>query len=144
MAKNNKPAVWYYLPKRKRPITYSTYATSYLISILAEIFYSIHSVRNAIFYDLDAIEILEIYIDKGYGDYKASDFFKDTGEIYTLNFAEKPYGVLIANFPFINTMEEAKTYFEYKIINNNRVWEVKKPFIDMIKLYGGEICAYKD
>lgn len=144
MAKNKKPSVCYYLPKRKRPIAYSNYATSYLISILSEIFYNIQSVKNAIFYDKEAIEILEIYIDKGYGAYKASDFFRDSIETDTLNFAEKPYSVLIANFPFINTIEEAKTYLEYKIINNNRVWEVKKPFIDIIKLYGGEVCAYKD
>lgn len=144
MAKNKNPSVYYYLPKRKRPIAYSHYATSYLISILSEIFYSIQSVKNSIFYDKEAIKILEIYIEKGYGAYKASDFFRDSIETYTLNFAEKPYSVLIANFPFINTIEEAKTYLEYKIINNNRVWEVKKPFIDIIKLYGGEVCAYKD
>ena len=41
-------------------------------------------------------------------------------------------------------LEILKTYLEYKMINNNRVWEVKDSFIDMIKLYGGECYGNKD
>ena len=84
MAKNKKPSIFYYLPNRKRPIAYSNYSTSYLISILSEIFYSIQSVKNSIFYDLDAIKILEIYIEKGYGAYKASDFFRDSEDLFRI------------------------------------------------------------
>ena len=68
------PTVSYYIPKKKRPIAYSK-STSDLLSLLSEIFYSVKDVRNAIFYDQKAKDILQIHIDKGYEDTAASEFF---------------------------------------------------------------------
>ena len=73
---NSKGDVHWFIPNRKKPIAYSTVATSDLIGLLAEDFETIQDVYNAITYDKEAKEILQIYIDLGYGNEIASKWFK--------------------------------------------------------------------
>ena len=129
-----KPDVAYHIPKRKRPIAYSSKSTSDLISILSEIFYSIRDVQRAIFYDKKAHDILQIYIDKGHGETVASDFFVYNDHTYVLNWEEKPYAILLSNFPFADTISELKHYIEYKhLATGKRKWIIKQPFRDMME-----------
>lgn len=77
MAKaKSKGDVQWYLPGKKRPIAYSTKAASDLIVILSQDGATIQEVHNRITYDVEARKILEIYIEKGYGDSIARDLFK--------------------------------------------------------------------
>lgn len=118
--------VQYYVPGKKRPIAYSSKSTSDLIGILSEIFYSIKDVQRAIFYDPTAKDILQIYIDKGYGDTIASDFFRYDNDSCTLTWYNKPYALLLSNFPFANTIEELKQYIECRrTITGKRKWIIK-------------------
>lgn len=73
----NKGDVCWYIPKRKRPVAYSTAATKYLVDILSHEDKSrtIQDVHDLINYDLEAKEILKIYIEKGYGSQIASEWF---------------------------------------------------------------------
>ena len=64
------------LPNKKKPIAYSTRATSDLIGILAEDHETIIDVYNVINYDEDAKNILQLYIDKGYGNEIARNWFR--------------------------------------------------------------------
>lgn len=130
-----KPDVSYYIPGRKRPIAYSSKSTSDLIGLLSEIFYSIQDVQQAILYDQTAKDILQIYIDKGYGDTIASDFFRYDDYSYTLTWYNKPYAILLSNFPFANTIEELKQYIEFRItINGRRKWIIKPPLEQILKI----------
>ena len=72
----NKGDVHWYIPGKKKPIAYSTKATSYLIGLLAEDFETIQDVYDAINYDHEAKAIMQIYIDLGYGDQIAREWFK--------------------------------------------------------------------
>lgn len=77
----NKPKgdVSWYKPKSKansKPIAYSTVATNDLIVILSQIYDTIEDVYKAINYDQEAKEIMEKYINLGYGNYIARDYFK--------------------------------------------------------------------
>lgn len=120
------PTVSYYIPKKKRPIAYSSKSTSDLIALLSEIFYSVKDVQNAIFYDQKAKDILQIYIDKGYADTAASEFFVYYTNDYSLQWNTKPYAILISNFPFADTIEELQHYVEFSIgINGKRIWTIK-------------------
>jgi hypothetical protein len=75
--KRSKGDVYWQLPKRKTPIAYSTKATSDLIAVLSQDNpdKTIAEVKGLIYYDSEAKEILQKYIDKGYGDIIASTWF---------------------------------------------------------------------
>lgn len=74
--KKSKGDVHWMVPNKKKPIAYSTKATSDLIVILSETNETIIDVYNAINYDQDAKEILKKYIDLGYGNEIAREWFK--------------------------------------------------------------------
>lgn len=76
MKNKSKGDVHWMIPKKKRPIAYSTKATSDLIILLSNDYTTIQKVHDAINYDQDAKDILQKYIDAGYGDQVASIFFK--------------------------------------------------------------------
>ena len=63
-------------PKDKKPIAYSTVAVSDLIVALSQENKTIQDVYNAINYDEEAKEILQKYIDLGFGDEVARNLFK--------------------------------------------------------------------
>ena len=73
---NRKGNVHWYVPNKKQPIAYSTTAASDLIGLLAEDFETIQDVYDAINYDPEAKEILQKYIDLGYGNEIAANWFK--------------------------------------------------------------------
>lgn len=68
--------VQWHLPNKKRPFAYSTKATSDLIVTLAQTFETIQNVYDNIIYDYEAKSILRVYIERGYGQCKARNFFK--------------------------------------------------------------------
>lgn len=72
----NLDAQWY-LPKRKKAFATSTKATKDLVDILSheDKTRTIEDVYNLINYDEEAKEILKTYIDKGYGNEIASEWF---------------------------------------------------------------------
>ena len=75
--KSKGDVTWYPIDrKKKRPIAYSTTATSNLIGLLAEDHETIQDVYNAINYDDEAKNILEIYINLGYGGEIARKHFR--------------------------------------------------------------------
>jgi predicted metal-dependent RNase len=74
--KKTKGDVAYRLPKKKKPIAYSTKATSDLIVVLAQEYETITDVYHAINYDQDAKDVLKKYIDLGYGDVVAREWFR--------------------------------------------------------------------
>ena len=77
MAKTkNKDDVCWTVPNKKKPIAYSTVATSNLIGLLSQEYETIHDVYNAVVYDVEAKEILQKYIDLGYGNEIAREWFR--------------------------------------------------------------------
>ena len=77
MAKTKiKGDVSWTVPNRKKPIAYSTVATSNLIGLLSQEYETIQDVHDAINYDVEAREILQKYIDLGYGDEIAKQWFR--------------------------------------------------------------------
>lgn len=71
-----KGDVQWHIPGRKKPIAYSTKATSDLIAVLAEEGGTIAEVQRKINFDEDAKAVLQAYIDRGYGDVEAREWFK--------------------------------------------------------------------
>ena len=71
-----KGDVSWHIPGRKRPIAYSTKATSDLIGVLAEDGGTIREVQSRINYDQEAKAVLQAYIDRGYGNQLAAEWFK--------------------------------------------------------------------
>lgn len=71
----SKGDVCYYVPGKKRPIAYSTRAASDIIAAMSKKHVTVRDVRNAIIYDPEAANILDIYISLGYGDMCASEMF---------------------------------------------------------------------
>ena len=71
-----KGDVHWFVPNKKKPIAYSTVAASDLIGLLAEDFETIQDVYDAINYDEEAKEILQKYIDLGYGNEIARNWFR--------------------------------------------------------------------
>lgn len=74
-----KGDVSWHKPKSKinsKPIAYSTVATNDLIVILSQMYDTIEDIYKAINYDQEAKEIMKKYIDLGYGNYIARDYFK--------------------------------------------------------------------
>ena len=77
MAKTKRKGdVGWTVPNKKKPIAYSTVATSDLIGLLAEDFETIQDVYDAVTYDVEAKEVLQKYIDLGYGNEIARRWFK--------------------------------------------------------------------
>lgn len=78
MKRKPKGDVAWSIPKRKTPVAYSTEATSTLIGILSQEdkTRTIKDVQELINYDVEAIRILQIYIDKGYGEELACKWFR--------------------------------------------------------------------
>lgn len=74
--KQLKGDVRWTIPNKKKPIAYSTRATSDLIVVLAEDYKTIADVYNAINYDQDAKDVLQKYIDFGYGNEIAREWFR--------------------------------------------------------------------
>lgn len=72
----SKGDVQWLIPGRKTPIAYSTKATSDLIAVLAEQGGTIREVQGQINYDQEAKAVLQAYIDRGYGDVEARQWFK--------------------------------------------------------------------
>lgn len=71
MPKKVKPLdVRWFLPKRKRPFTYSTRGTSDLLVELSKMTknHTPIEILPLITYDVEAREIMQAYIDKGYGN----------------------------------------------------------------------------
>lgn len=68
--------VHWHIPGRKKPIAYSTKATSDLIAVLAGDGGTIAEVQRRINYDMEAKAVLQAYIDRGYGDVEARKWFK--------------------------------------------------------------------
>ncbi len=66
-----------YIPKCKRPIVYSTIAAKDLRVAFAEEGGTIYEVRNRINYDAEAKAVLRAYIDRGYGNQVAAEWFKN-------------------------------------------------------------------
>lgn len=73
--RRSKGDVHWFVPGRKTPVAYSTKAASDLIIALSKDGATIREVRDRITYDIEARKILNIYIEKGYGDTVASDLF---------------------------------------------------------------------
>lgn len=76
MKNKGKGDVHWTLPGKKKPVAYSTKATSDLIVLLAQEHDTVQQVQNAINYDVDAKAVLQKYIDAGYGQEIANKFFK--------------------------------------------------------------------
>lgn len=72
--KNSKDVKWT-VPNTKKPLCYSTEATSHLIVALMEPSDTIQMLRNKIVYDVEAKEVLNMYIKVGYGNQIASEWF---------------------------------------------------------------------
>ena len=70
--------VEWFIPGRKTPIAFSTRATSDLIAVLAleDESATISEIQSRINFDQDAKAVLQAYIDRGYGDQIASEWFK--------------------------------------------------------------------
>lgn len=64
------------IPNRKTPIAWSTVATSNLITALMEPNDTIASLRQKIYYDVEAKAVLDAYIEKGYGNQIAKEWFR--------------------------------------------------------------------
>jgi hypothetical protein len=71
-----KGDVHWFVPNKKKPIAYSTVATSDLIGLLSQECETIQNVYDAINYDEEAKEILQKYIDLGYGNEVAREWFR--------------------------------------------------------------------
>lgn len=72
----NSGDVHWIVPGKKKPIAYSTTATSDLIVLLSKEYKTIKEVQAAINFDQEAKDVLQKYIDAGYGEQIAQDFFK--------------------------------------------------------------------
>lgn len=75
MSKSEGDVHWM-VPKRKRPIAYSTKATSDLIAVLSQDYETITDVYNAINYNQEAKDVLQKYIKAGYGNVVAKEWFR--------------------------------------------------------------------
>lgn len=74
--RRSKGDVQWYIPGRKTPIAYSTAAAKCLIEVLAEKGGTIREIQGCINYDQEAKAVLQAYIDRGYGDVQARQWFK--------------------------------------------------------------------
>lgn len=131
-----KSDIAYYLPNRKKPIAYSTIFTAKLLVILSEISNSIYSVYRTVYRSQEAKNVLEKYINKGYGQERASNFFNN--QIFLQNYIPlffqpgEEYSILLANSPLINTIEKVKEIIEFHWECGKREWKWKVPFCDFL------------
>lgn len=63
------------IPGRKRPIAYSTVATSLSIVEMAKDGGTVKELRDKMIYDREAQMVLDEYIKRGFGDMMAQEFF---------------------------------------------------------------------
>lgn len=63
--KNKKLDVWFYGTKKKRPIAYSTKATSDTLVLLKPKAASWEELKKLCKYDKDARDIVDIYVEQG-------------------------------------------------------------------------------
>ena len=76
------PKGWYsadvhwHCPGRKKPIAYSTVATSVLIVALSKDGDTVKELREKIVYDREAQKVLDEYIKRGFGDWIAKEHFR--------------------------------------------------------------------
>lgn len=70
------------IPNRKTPIAYSTQATSFGIEVMADEnpTATISELKDLIHYDVEAKKVLQQYIDAGYGDQIANEWFSTDKE----------------------------------------------------------------
>jgi hypothetical protein len=68
-----KGDVHWFLPNRKRPVAYSTRATSDLLAMLAADGHTFHSALSAINYDDEAKAVVTKFIEAGYANTPMSD-----------------------------------------------------------------------
>ena len=74
MQRKPKPGdVHWFVPGRKRPIAYSTKATSDLIGYLAADGLTFTEAHAAIRFDDEVKAVVQCYIDRGFGDRRMSD-----------------------------------------------------------------------
>lgn len=73
--RRSKGDVAWFVDNRKRPIAYSTVATSEHIAFLAKQGGTVNDLINRVGFDFDAKEILELYAKLGYGDSPADSLF---------------------------------------------------------------------
>ena len=66
----------WYIPKRKTPIAYSTKAACDLIVLLSQEGGTICEIQARINYDTEAKAVLQAYINKGYGEQIAAEWFR--------------------------------------------------------------------
>ena len=74
--RKSKGDVTWYVSNKKKPIAYSTVASQDLIVLLAQENETIIDVYNAINYDEEAKAVLQKYIDLGYGNVIAREWFR--------------------------------------------------------------------
>lgn len=76
------PKGWYsadaqwHCPGRKRPIAYSTMATSLSIVEMAKDGGTVKELRDKMIYDREAQMVLDEYIKRGFGDWIAKEHFR--------------------------------------------------------------------
>lgn len=68
--------VHWHCPGRKKPIAYSTVATSVLIVALSKDGDTVKELREKIVYDREAQKVLDEYIKRGFGDWIAKEHFR--------------------------------------------------------------------
>lgn len=141
MIKKSKVDIVYYLPNRKSPIAYSTIYTAKLLIILAEIFSSIQSVFYSVYRNQDAKNVLEKFIKNGYANEQAINFFNY--QIFARNYLpvffnpNEEYEILLANSPWINTIEKITEILEFNWEFGSRKWKFKVPIYDALNdLFG--------
>lgn len=70
---NHNDGAVYFAGARRRPIAFSTAATSKLLGLLAEDGHTFSSARKAINFDSDGEAVLDRYIELGFGDVVMSE-----------------------------------------------------------------------
>ena len=78
--------VYWHIPKKKKPIAYSTVAVNDLIVELAKDGCTVKELQEKINYNAEAKKVLDEYIKRGFGDWIAREHFNDW-----LNPKAKPY-----------------------------------------------------
>lgn len=76
MSKKIRGDVGWYVPGRKKPIAYSSRATSDLIVALADDGSTIREIYENINFDEDAKDIMQKYVKLGFGDIVAKAWFR--------------------------------------------------------------------
>lgn len=74
-SKGNGGDVSWYLPNGKKIIAYSTTSTKDLVAVLSEDGCTVKTLYDRIRYDIDAKNIIKLYLDAGYGEVEARTLF---------------------------------------------------------------------